>query len=83
MCLLLKSDHVRVAEALIYEAKNDEYSSLILGRRGGLVRVRRRILGSVSELLLNAVPECSFAIAAVRFNFCDPQVNSRTEHHDH
>jgi len=51
-----------VAETLLNEAKNGEYGSLILGRRGGLARVRRRILGSVSELLLNELPECSFAI---------------------
>ena len=34
----------------------------LIGRRGGLARVRRRILGSVSEMLLNELPECSFAI---------------------
>ena len=34
----------------------------LIGRRGGLTRVRRRIFGSVSERLLNELPECSFVI---------------------
>ncbi|MCP4577388.1 MAG: universal stress protein, partial [Deltaproteobacteria bacterium] len=51
-----------IAETLLDEAKKGEYGSLIIGRRGGLVRVRRSILGSVSERLLKELPECSFAI---------------------
>ena len=51
-----------VAETLLNEARNGEYGTLVLGRRGGLARVRRRILGSVSERLLKELPECSFAI---------------------
>jgi len=34
----------------------------LIGRRGGLARVRRRIFCSVSEMLLNELPECSFVI---------------------
>lgn len=51
-----------VAETLLAEAKNGEYGSLIIGRRGGLAKVRRRIFGSVSERLLNELPDRSFAI---------------------
>lgn len=51
-----------VAEMLLNEAQKGEYGSLIIGRRGGLARVRRRIFGSVSERLLNELSECSFAI---------------------
>lgn len=51
-----------VAETLLNEAKMGEYGSFIIGRRGGLARVRRRVFGSVSERLLNELPECSFAI---------------------
>lgn len=51
-----------VAETLLKEAKQGEYGSLIIGRRGGLARVRRRIFGSVSERLLNELLECSFTI---------------------
>lgn len=51
-----------VAEMLLDEAQKGEYGSLIIGRRGGLARVHRRIFGSVSERLLNELPECSFAI---------------------
>lgn len=51
-----------IAEALIGEVRRGDFGSLILGRRGGLARVRRGIFGSVSERLLNQLPECSFAI---------------------
>ena len=51
-----------MAETLLNEAKIGEYGSLIIGRRGGLARVRRRIFCSVSEMLLNELPECSFVI---------------------
>ncbi len=51
-----------VAETLLNETENGNYGSLIIGRRGGLARARRRILGSVSERLLNALPERSFAV---------------------
>ena len=51
-----------VAETLLVEAKRGDYGSLIIGRRGGLARARRRIFGSVSQRLLDALPECSFAI---------------------
>jgi 2,4-dienoyl-CoA reductase (NADPH2) len=51
-----------VAETLLREAKKGAYGSLIIGRRGGLARVHRRIFGSVSERLLRELPECSFAI---------------------
>ena len=51
-----------VAKMLLNEATTGNYGSLIIGRRGGLARARRRIFGSVSERLLNALPECSFAI---------------------
>ena len=51
-----------VAETLLKEAKIGEYGTLIIGRRGGLARVHRRIFGSVSERLLKELPECSFAI---------------------
>lgn len=51
-----------VAEVLLDEAENGGYGSLIIGRRGGLARMRRRILGSVSEALLKELPECTIAI---------------------
>jgi 2,4-dienoyl-CoA reductase (NADPH2) len=51
-----------VADLLLNEARKGEYGSLIIGRRGGLARVRRRIFGSVSERLLKELPERSFAI---------------------
>lgn len=51
-----------VAETLLNEAKIGEYGSLIIGRRGGFASVRRRVFGSVSGMLLNELPECSFAI---------------------
>ena len=51
-----------VAETLLDEAKKGEYGSMIIGRRSGLARVRRSILGSVSARLLKELPECSFAI---------------------
>lgn len=51
-----------VAELLVEEAGKGEYGLLVIGRRGGLARVRRRIFGSVSKRLLSELPECSFAI---------------------
>jgi 2,4-dienoyl-CoA reductase-like NADH-dependent reductase (Old Yellow Enzyme family) len=51
-----------VAGTLLDEAKKGEYGSMIIGRRSGLARVRRSILGSVSARLLKELPECSFAI---------------------
>ena len=56
------SKESNVAETLLNEAKMGDYGSLIIGRRGGIARVRRRIFGSVSERLLKELPECSFAI---------------------
>lgn len=60
--LLEQKEGFNVAEILLNEAKNGDYGSLILSRRGGLARVRRRILGSVSERLLMELPECDFYI---------------------
>jgi len=51
-----------VAEVLLDEVREGDYGSLIIGRRGGLARVRRRIFGSVSKRLLYEFPERSFAI---------------------
>lgn len=51
-----------VADTLLDEAKNGDYGSLIIGRRGGLAKVHRRIFGSVSERLLKELPDRSFAI---------------------
>ncbi|KIX15429.1 hypothetical protein X474_03805 [Dethiosulfatarculus sandiegensis] len=53
---------LNVAETLLGEVRKGDYGSLILGRRGGLARVRRRIFGSVSERLLDQLPERSFAL---------------------
>ena len=60
--LLEQKKGLSVAEILLDEAKKGDYGSLILGRRGGLALVRRRILGSVSERLLKELPECDFHI---------------------
>ncbi len=60
--IIQPDDDATVAEILINETQNGEYGSLIIGRRGGLTHVRRRIFGSVSEQLLHALPECTFAI---------------------
>lgn len=51
-----------VADVLLKEAHKGQYGCLILGRRGGLAKARRRIFGSVSETLLDALPGRTFGI---------------------
>lgn len=50
------------ARTLIDEVHRGDFGRIVLGRRGGFTRVRRKILGSVSDQMLRELPGRSFVL---------------------
>ncbi|MCG8565015.1 MAG: hypothetical protein MI747_08020 [Desulfobacterales bacterium] len=60
--LIGNSGGASVADALIREVREGDFGSLVIGRQGGLSKVRRRFFGSVSDALMRQLPECTFGV---------------------
>ena len=60
--ILRPKEQEQVADVLLREIHQGSYGCLILGRRGGLAKLRRRIFGSVSQKLLDELPDRTFGI---------------------
>jgi len=54
--------HETTADILVQKIAHQRYGCLVMGRRGGLARLRRRIFGSVSQRLLDEFPDRTFGI---------------------